>query len=177
MPIATQIFNCTHMLHDLNIDDFKSRTPDCTCASSPLIYNTAANVITGDLKIINNTSLQDVFTNNPKYRESKSINWSHSFKILKDFVKDYARQWAKREKEELYTLSEFCKKRTKKKQCDSTKKFSEIDITNMLKFLIDNIFAMFGEPVFQQTFGIRMGTKCAPLLDHLFLYSYEADYI
>jgi hypothetical protein len=42
------------------------------------------------------------------YRQLKSINWKHNFKIL-DSVEDYARQWAKREKEDLYTLSEWVK--------------------------------------------------------------------
>jgi hypothetical protein len=60
---------------------------------------------------------------------------------------------------------------------DSTKTFSESDIFNMLEFLIDNIFAMFGGRVFQQTVGIPIGTNCAPLLADLFLYSYEADFI
>jgi hypothetical protein len=39
------------------------------------------------------------------------------------------------------------------------------------------IFVFFGGRVFQQTVGIPMGTKCAPLLADLFLYSYEADFI
>jgi hypothetical protein len=64
-----------------------------------------------------------------------------------------------------------------KHHSDSTKKFSETDIFNMLEFLIDNIFAMFGGRVFQQTVGIPMGTNCSPLLVNLFLYSYEADFI
>ena len=64
-----------------------------------------------------------------------------------------------------------------KHHSDSTKKFSETDIFNMLEFLIDNIFVMFGGRVFQQTVGIPMGTNCAPLLADLFLYSYEADSI
>ena len=64
-----------------------------------------------------------------------------------------------------------------KQHSDSTKKFSETDIFNMLEFLIDNIFAMFGGRVFQQTVGISMSTSCAPLLADLFLYSYEADFI
>jgi len=64
----------------------------------------------------------------------------------------------------------------KKNHSDSIKKFSETDIINMLVFLIDNIFVMFGGRVFQQTFGIPMGTNCAPLLADLFLYSYEADF-
>ena len=47
----------------------------------------------------------------------------------------------------------------------------------MLEFLIDNVFAIFGGRVFQQTVGIPMGTNCAPLLVDLFLYSYEANFI
>jgi hypothetical protein len=47
----------------------------------------------------------------------------------------------------------------------------------MLKFLIDNVFVMFGGRIFQQTVGIPMDTNSAPLLDDLFLYSYEADFI
>ena len=45
---------------------------------------------------------------------------------------------------------------------DSTKMFSETDIINMLEFLIDNIFVIFGWRVFQQTVGIPMGANCAP---------------
>ena len=65
----------------------------------------------------------------------------------------------------------------KEKCSDSTKKFSETDIINMLEFCIDNIFAMFGGRAFQQSVGIPMGTNCAHLLADLFLYSYEADFI
>ena len=45
----------------------------------------------GDYKIINNTSLVEMFAKGPKYREAKSINWKHNFKILMDSVEDYAR--------------------------------------------------------------------------------------
>ena len=60
---------------------------------------------------------------------------------------------------------------------DATHKYSEVDIKNMLEFLIDNIFVVFGDQVFQQSVGIPMGTNCAPLLADLFLYSYEAEFI
>jgi hypothetical protein len=63
------------------------------------------------------------------------------------------------------------------KTTDSTKRFSETGIINMLECLIDNIFVIFVGGVFQQTVGIPMGTNCAPLLCDLFLYSYEADFI
>jgi hypothetical protein len=38
-----------------------------------------------------------------------SLSWKHSFEILMDSFADYARQWAKREKEDLDTLSEWVK--------------------------------------------------------------------
>ena len=60
---------------------------------------------------------------------------------------------------------------------DSTNKYTEDDIIQMLNFLIDNIFVVFGGMVFQQTIGIPMGTNCAPLLADLFLYSYEAEFV
>ena len=66
----------------------------------------------------------------------------------------------------------FCKKHS-----DSTTKFCETDIINMLEFLIDNIFVICGGRVFQQTVGIHLSTNCAPLPADLFLYSYEADFI
>ena len=55
--------------------------------------------------------------------------------------------------------------------------YSEVDIKSMLGFLIDNIYVVFGEQVFQQSVGIPMGTNCAPLLADLFLYSNEAEFV
>jgi hypothetical protein len=51
VPICSYVY--IYVLRDLNIDDFKFKHPDCTCASSPFIYNPTGHVITGDLKIIN----------------------------------------------------------------------------------------------------------------------------
>ena len=60
---------------------------------------------------------------------------------------------------------------------DTTNRFSETDIFNMHEFLNDNIFAMFGGCVFQQTVSIPMGINCASILADLFLYSHGADFI
>jgi hypothetical protein len=43
--------------------------------------------------------------------------------------------------------------------------------------LIGNIFVSFGGILFPQVVGIPMGTNCAPLLDDLFLYSYESKFL
>jgi hypothetical protein len=47
----------------------------------------------------------------------------------------------------------------------------------MLSFLVDNLYAVFGDQVFQQSVGIPMGIKCASSLADLFLYSYEAEFV
>jgi hypothetical protein len=47
----------------------------------------------------------------------------------------------------------------------------------MLGFLVDNIYVVYGDQIFQQSVGIAMGTHCAPLLTDLFLYSYEAEFV
>ena len=63
-----------------------------------------------------------------------------------------------------------------KKHTDSTKKFFETDIFIMLKFLIDNIFAIFGGRGSQKRVGIPMSTNCTLLVADLFLYCQEADF-
>jgi hypothetical protein len=59
---------------------------------------------------------------------------------------------------------------------DSPYKYSEADIKIILGFLVDNIYVVFGNQVFQQSVGVPMGTNCALLLADLLLYSYEAEF-
>ena len=74
-------------MHDLNIDDFKSRPPDCACSSSSFIYNPADQVIPGDLDIIINTSLREVFDKGPSivslYPSTGKLLWIPS-RIMPD---------------------------------------------------------------------------------------------
>ena len=51
------------------------------------------------------------------------------------------------------------------------------NICKMIEFLTDNIFVQFGECLFCQVIGIRMGTNCALLVADLFLYSYENEFL
>ena len=46
-----------------------------------------------------------------------------------------------------------------------------------LEFLLDNIYARFGNSVYRQIIGIPMGTNCAPLIADLFLYCYESKFM
>ena len=64
-----------------------------------------------------------------------------------------------------------------KEHSDSKNKYTEDGIINMLEFLVDNIFVVFGGKSFQRIVGVPMCTNCAPLLADIFLYSYEAEFI
>jgi hypothetical protein len=77
------------------------------------IYTTCLNYIINIAKIFTTVSIicNILLTKFVKVFlfEPKSINWKHKFKILMASVEDYGRQWTKREKEDLYTLSEWVK--------------------------------------------------------------------
>jgi hypothetical protein len=55
--------------------------------------------------------------------------------------------------------------------------YSESDIKTVLDFLVDNIYVVFGDQIFQKSVGIPMSANYAPLLADLFLYSYEAEFV
>jgi len=63
----------------------------------------------------------------------------------------------------------FCKKKKKNPHSDSKEMYCKTDIIKMFEVLINNIFVMFGLPVFRQTASIPMRTNCAPLVAELFL--------
>ena len=62
-PIAFKSFNYMYkrLLQDLEIEDFKAKTPEYTCKHSPFKYDPSEHVITGDLNIIENESHSKVF--------------------------------------------------------------------------------------------------------------------
>ena len=51
------------------------------------------------------------------------------------------------------------------------------NVCEALIYLLDNIYIRFGTKLYRQTVGIPMGTNCAPLVAHLFLFCYERDFM
>ena len=43
--------------------------------------------------------------------------------------------------------------------------------------LLDNILIRFGTKLYRQVVGMPMGTNCAPLVAHFFLFCYERDFM
>ena len=55
--------------------------------------------------------------------------------------------------------------------------FSETDIINMLEFVIDNTFAMFGGRVFQWGNRPTYRKNCDPLIGDVYFYSHVGEFI
>ena len=49
-------------------------------------------------------------------------------------------------------------------------------LTDMINYLVDNIYVSVGNKIFRQHIGIPMGTDCAPVLANLYLFRLEYKY-
>lgn len=67
-PIATKLFNYKDVVEDLNIDNFKFKPSDPTCASSQFIYKPTDHGITNDQNIISYTSQVNFVLSKPDTR-------------------------------------------------------------------------------------------------------------
>ena len=70
-------------------------------------YEPHSHVITGDLRVIENAKLRELFAKGPKYREPNTINWKATEITFLESIDLYANNWSKREQVELRYLSEW----------------------------------------------------------------------
>jgi hypothetical protein len=73
------------------------------------------------------------------------INWKYNFKLLNDFLKDYARKWTKREKEEANTLSEWVK---------AVRSLIQIGIAKLKRSMSTPTTSVFKDPDVTETLSI-----------------------
>ena len=123
----------------------------------PKSFNNATNIKSFDFSnaFYNNTS--------PGIKPTSIIQYAYMFK---DGNRGY--KYVLLGHEETYFVTEHS---------DFDNKYSVDGIIKMLEFLVDNIFVVVVDNVFQQTVGIPMGTECAPFLADIFVYWYEAEFI
>ena len=68
----------------------------CDCHSSGFNYSPLGHVITGDLNIVSNPKLRDIFRKGPKYRLPRRIDGSLAFDLVCKGVLDCQTKWAKK---------------------------------------------------------------------------------
>ena len=69
---------------------------ECNCSSSQFSDKDHGHVVTGDLRIIKNQKLRELFKKGPNYREKKAINWKKTMSLLKEDIKLFMKKWSDR---------------------------------------------------------------------------------
>ena len=69
---------------------------EMTCLCEGSIYKDPhhGHIITGDLNVVDNTKLRNLFKKGPNYREPKFINWSKTEDCLKEDIDTFISKWS-----------------------------------------------------------------------------------
>ena len=75
-PISIKFFNFNKRVSDLDLDLFLTNpySQPSKCSNSTFAYRHHKHIVTGDLRIIRNNILKNLFIKRPKYREVRAIN-------------------------------------------------------------------------------------------------------
>ena len=66
--VASKLFNFAPTLSNLNVSEYFSNPETCQCKKSKVCYEPHGHVITGDLRVIENAKLRELFAKGPRYR-------------------------------------------------------------------------------------------------------------
>ena len=73
--VASKLFNFAPALSNLNVSEYLSNPQTCQCNESKFCHELHGHVITGDLRVIENSKLRELIAKGPKYREPSRVNW------------------------------------------------------------------------------------------------------
>ena len=87
-PIRAKILNYKETIASLHVEvdddvSFIRDLPQCDCQNSSFCDPHHKHVVTGDLRIIENSKLRKLFSKGPNYRENKTINYSKCRESIK----------------------------------------------------------------------------------------------
>ena len=90
--VASKIFNFAPALSNLNVSEYLSNPQTCQCKESKFCYEPHAQVITGDLRVVENARLRELVAKRPKYREPNRVNWKATETTLLESIDLYAKK-------------------------------------------------------------------------------------
>ena len=90
--VRNRIFNYKEAAEEYKEDAEKEIT--CDCDSSNFKDPHHGHIVTGDLQIVDNIKLRNLFKKGPNYREPKFINWSKTKEFLKEDINMFITKWS-----------------------------------------------------------------------------------
>ena len=99
--VASKLFNFAPALSNLNVSEYLSNAKTCQCKESKFCYEPNGDVITGDLRVIENAKLRELVAKEPKYRKPNRKQKEATETMFIYPIDLYAKDWSKREQVEL----------------------------------------------------------------------------
>ena len=94
-PIRNTILDFNKLVSDL---DIHANTPESwDCKDSKFIYPAAGHIVTGDLKIISDSSIRYIVSKGPKYRFSSRIDFKTCREEIASALNYFCNRWCKRD--------------------------------------------------------------------------------
>ena len=98
--IHSKLFNYKVFIKDLNLNEFLNNpnSLSCECSESVFKDNYHNHIVSGDLSIVKDLKLKELFQKGPQYREPVTINFEDSRKEIASSVKTLTKKWSNKYK-------------------------------------------------------------------------------
>ncbi len=108
-PISQKLFNYSKTLKAIS-DNSLIQLPNCSCSNSQFLYGPSSHVITGNLNIIEDNKLRELFLKGSKYRLPKPIYWQDVEKSTFTAIDKYVNYLSRKHKVGLSNFKFFAKR-------------------------------------------------------------------
>ena len=94
--VSSKIFNYNDFVSSLDVDSFLNNPNSipCECENSPFADTHHQHIITGDLRIVQNTKLRKILSRGPKFREKVGINFNKAKNSIMEGLSSYVEKWS-----------------------------------------------------------------------------------
>ena len=94
-PIGSKIFNFNKFVDGIDLNEVLHDITclPCNCSNSPYADPFHQHIVTGDLRIINNSKLRKLFSKGPKYRKPVHMNWKDVKCRVVEGLRSCVKQW------------------------------------------------------------------------------------
>ena len=103
---SSKLLNFASTLSNFNVSEYLSNPQTCQHKESKFCYEPHGHVITGNLRVIENTKLREIVAKGPKYREPNRVSWKATETMFLEAIDLYVKSWSRREQVKLKYLSE-----------------------------------------------------------------------
>ena len=96
--LAGKLLNYKQTLTEESLQQIDNDPTPCNCQLSIFKDPHPNQIVTGNLDIIENSTLRKLFEKGPKYRLPQQINWRKDRTVIENFIDSYTDKWIIKEK-------------------------------------------------------------------------------